>query len=408
MTLLLLSLVCSATPDSVEQQRTLELNDGTVRSVVFSPDGTMVAGCADRFVQLFDVKTGNRLHRFEGHTKPVSNVAFTPDGKLLASSSADATVRLWDVKTGRSRKPLASLLRYGFACIAISPDCKTLISCETPRRTNRGNLDRHYVYLWNLSTGTWEHYHDRGDKFVYDEKPARHVTFSPNGKHLAMAEGAGSVRLYDVNFGLGKRFRWKHDDLHEVTWVAFAPDGRKLLSCGRDNTIRLWDVKSGEPLSKITGSNEGLDLEQAIRITDADRQRGEAEMQKFDSDKDGLIDPMERQAMSWRSAEFARADRDNDRNISRDEAIRRWARARRDALGATKCFQAAVFSPDGSRIISVTRDERIQIWDVESRKMLGTSTATDKSVSALALSQDGATLATCGGDKVIKLWRIKE
>ena len=160
-TTILMAASLAATSVTLEHQQTLDLNDGTVRSVVFSLDGTMVAGCGDRFVQLFDSKSGKRLHRLEGHTKPVSNVAFTPDGKLLASSSADTTVRLWDVKTGQSRKPLASLLRYGFACIAISPDGKKLISCEQPRRTNRGNLDRHYVYLWDLSTGKWEHYHDR-------------------------------------------------------------------------------------------------------------------------------------------------------------------------------------------------------------------------------------------------------
>lgn len=131
-------------------------------------------------------------------------------------------------------------------------------------------------------------------------------------------------------------------------------------------------------------------------------------MQKFDRNQDGVIDPTERQALNWRSADFVRAYSDGDRNISREEAIRRWAHLRCDALIATKCFLAATFLPDGTRIISVTRDERIQIWDVGSGELVGTTTGTDKDVSAMALSRDGTTLATCGGGEVIKLWQIIE
>lgn len=122
--LLLFPIILAAAPESelIKRLRTIELNDGGVRCVAISPDGNVVGGCGDRFVQLFDVKTGERLHRLEGHTRPVLSIAFTPDGQLVASSSADGTVRLWNVKTGQHIKTLAGRQRTPIACLAIAPD----------------------------------------------------------------------------------------------------------------------------------------------------------------------------------------------------------------------------------------------------------------------------------------------
>ena len=136
----------------ITQRRTIELGDGTVRSVAFSPDGKWVAGSGDRLVQWFDVNTGERLRACKGHTDEVNTVAFSPDGKLLASAGQDETIRLWEVETGKPR----AVLRKGIAndrvaatCLAFSPDSKTLASCSSAKQQA--------VWLWDVENARWEH-----------------------------------------------------------------------------------------------------------------------------------------------------------------------------------------------------------------------------------------------------------
>ena len=111
----------------VKCSRTIAADDGPLRCVAFSPDGKVVATCGDRFVQLFDVKTGERLRRIEGHTGAVNAVAFSPDGKLLATGSHDGTVGLWDAETGKSVRRFEGHSKEVFS-IAFSPDGKHVAS----------------------------------------------------------------------------------------------------------------------------------------------------------------------------------------------------------------------------------------------------------------------------------------
>src|SRR5439155_24527233 len=119
----------------VQLVRSLTLDDGTVQGVAFSPDARTVAGCGDRFIQLFDVKTGERLQRLAGHADKVRSLAFSPDGKLLASGSDDKTILIWATATGKSVKSLKGGLHFpadfSVRCVAFFPDGKTLASCGT-------------------------------------------------------------------------------------------------------------------------------------------------------------------------------------------------------------------------------------------------------------------------------------
>src|SRR6266508_1035921 len=99
-------------------------NSGIVYSVAFSPDGKMLAsGSHEQVVKLWDVGTGNLIRSFMGHRNTIHSVAFSPDGKTLASGSSDHKVKLWDVSTG---KLIRSYDGQDFNAVAFSPDGKTL------------------------------------------------------------------------------------------------------------------------------------------------------------------------------------------------------------------------------------------------------------------------------------------
>jgi WD40 repeat protein len=261
----------------IKHRRSIELNDGAARSVVFSPDGRAVAACGDRFVQLFDLKTVKRLNRFDGHTDVILSVAFSRDGKLLASSGKEKAIRLWDVNTGEPEKVLP-LYEFRFQQEQISrvvflPDGKTLVSCS-PNSKNQNQ-----VQLWDVEKGWWTY----RARMPNPREPVA-LAVSPDGKLIAVGEKPGIVLLWDVvQFGIqthfpedrqrfpSKEFRIHHDDEKPVSSVSFSPDSQRLVSSGWDKPARVWDVKTGRQLLKIDGPQEAKAVQAALFSPDGSR-----------------------------------------------------------------------------------------------------------------------------------------
>jgi WD40 repeat protein len=201
----------------------------SVTSVAFSPNGNVLtSGSADGAVTLWEAQTGTLLQTLGRSTGAVSSVAFSPDGATIAGGSADATVRLWDARTGvlqqtlRTRSPYHAVLS-----IAFSPDGKTLV----------GGISSGYesVTLWDTQTGSglWFRSLEHGT--------GKAVAFSPDGQHVAGGGDAHTVRLWDAQTGKLQRMLTGHGAL--VTCLAFSPDGRVLASGSHDQTVKLWDLR---------------------------------------------------------------------------------------------------------------------------------------------------------------------
>jgi RNA polymerase sigma factor (sigma-70 family) len=202
-----------------------------VSTVAFSPDGKILASAGgDGQIKLWDVARGQSLRALSGHGADVKGVAFFPDGKILASTSPDTTLKFWDVNTG---KETASIQAHsgGAEGLAISPDGQTIAT------GGYGGL----VKLWEAATGkeraTLEG-HTGG-------LPA--VAFSPDGKQLASCSGlwdppvAGQVKLWDVATGK-ELLTLPTGDTKAIWSVRFSPDGKTFITASRDQTMTFWEV----------------------------------------------------------------------------------------------------------------------------------------------------------------------
>ncbi|MFH0899591.1 MAG: WD40 repeat domain-containing protein, partial [Pseudomonadota bacterium] len=201
----------------------------TVQSVVFSRDGQTLASTSDDLtVRLWDASTGAEKRVLAGHAASVAQAAFDPGGELLASASLDNTVRVWNVRTGALQAVLARHSGRVYH-VVFSPDGK-LLATASDDRTAR---------LWDVAAGVERSILAGHGGTVWE------AAFSCDGRFLATASDDGLVRLWEVASGLERRRFAGHDA--PVRSVAFHPAGSVLASAALNGTVRIWDLAGGKP-----------------------------------------------------------------------------------------------------------------------------------------------------------------
>lgn len=286
--------------------RTIKGNAGIIYSVAYSPDGKHVASAGvDPIVKIWSVEDGSLAQTLEGNRSFVNALAYSPDGKTLATAAEDGVIKLWDTETGACKR-------------------------------------------------TWSGHREA----------ASSLAFFPDGTRLASAGGDGMLRLWRLK--AKTPYKTINTRSGYVYSVAVSSDGTRLASGAAGRTIKLWDAETGARLMTFEGHADGVNSVAFSRT---------ANYLTSGSD-DGLV-------KVWR--------------LSDGICIKTFT-------GQPRPVNAIAYSPDGNYIISAGGDKQVTAWRVSDSRLEKTFTGHGGQVKSLAFSPDARFIVSGGYDKALKLW----
>jgi RNA polymerase sigma factor (sigma-70 family) len=352
-----------------------------VRAIAFSPDSKTLAGVgtSDRKLHLWEVATGKEVRQIAGHEHDVLCVAFSGDGKTLASGSHDGTLRLWDTATG---KELGRIKGHQdeFYHVAFAPDGKTVAAGDEAIR------------LWEVGTG----------KEIRRVAGGGLVCFSPDGKLLAALSGHGKISLWEVS--TGKEAHMLTAPAGGIRALVFSADGATLVSAS-PWSINLWDVATGKerhpfqahatvpdavvfsPDGKLLASGDLT----TIYVWDVAAARAIRKLEVGEYRHGNLAFSPDGKTLAW-------ADSDSIRlwDLSSGKEVRRLQ-------GFPLNVSTLAYSPDGKSLTALSGGTLFQ-WDPATGQEVRREQVDRDGPAAVAFSPDGETLATViPSEKTIRL-----
>ncbi len=330
--------------------------NGGIDSVAFSPDGKLLASCKGFTVEVWDATSGRKMGTLTGHKHNTVRVTFSADGKYLASGGFDHKAKIWDAETF---KEVRTLPETDFvSSLAFHPESK-LIAVGSGSKT---------VKVWDVTTG----------KVVKTLKGhtqvVQGVAFSPDGTRLlsGSCEGnphylgkAGEVKVWDVETEV-EVLNLEEGD-HSGWCVAFSPDGNRLVSGSEDDSIRIWDASNGK-------------LSRTLKKAGGVRAVG------FNRDGRRLVSSGDdRRARVWDPAtgkELLVLPEHND------------------------CVSCVAVSPDDQMIATADSSGPVRLWNATTGEQRYPSPGNDGTIHEVALTPDGRLLASACADRNLLLWHI--
>jgi WD40 repeat protein len=308
---LALALVSMGAHALAQTPTELKGHTGLIHSLAFSPDGKVLAsGSFDNDIKLWDYPSGKLLSTLKGHAAPVYSVAFSPNGTFLASGSQDKTIRLWDPKDGKMVREL------------------------------KGHTDNVHA-----------------------------VAFSPDSKMLASAGADKSVRLW--NPADGKEIKKLGDHKGSIYRVVFSADGKLLASCSQDTTIKLWDVPGQKEVAVLTP------IPPLVVVKD------KKDMKKDNKDKKDKKD---------------------------DKVVKKEDKEPKKEIGpppeVPEPITVVAFTADSGKLLSGGFDRLLREWNVADRKQIRKWGPTENDIYGLELSRDGKLAATAGYGGHLHVWDL--
>jgi WD40 repeat protein len=297
----------------------------------------------------------------KGHTAPVRCVAYSPDGRYLATGGDDRTLIVWDMSTGKAH-----------ATIQQHTDSVRAVSFTTQDgRLATGGWDS-TLCIWTVPPRGRK---PRLTKTLLQADWVWALAYAPDGWALAAGLGNGAIALYPS--GPKAKCQTLRGHSYPVTHLAFSPNGNVLASAGQDRTVRLWLVEFGQPIATITGH---VDWVRSVAFAPSGNLLASG-------GDDGRI-------LLWYIS-----DRPIRASLSEYQPLAVY-------LGHGGPIRSVAFSPDGRTLLSASWDGTVRVWEIPGGRECGVFDWQIGRVNDVAFSPDGMTAAAAGQNHTVVVWDI--
>ncbi|MBW4453594.1 MAG: hypothetical protein KME55_13295 [Nostoc indistinguendum CM1-VF10] len=368
---------------------------GGIFSVAFSPNGKLLAtGDTNNEIRLYQVVDGQQMLTCRGHAAWVRSVTFSPNGDIIASGSDDQTVRLWNVSTG---KCIANLQGHssGIQSIAFSTNGHILASSSEDKT----------VKFWDINTGLCFKTLSVDDYSVWS------IAFSPDGDTVVTGNDNHTLNIWDINTGQSIKILKGHTNrVHSVT---FSGDGRILASGSHDHTVRLWNVDTGQCYLTLQGHTDSVHSvtfsldghiiasgsdDQTVRVWDVATGKCIRTLRGHSSRIWTVV-------LSSDKDSYILASGGDDQNVMLWDVS--TGRCIRIFQGYCDGVRSVAFSPNGYTLASSGSNKIVRLWDASIGTCLQTLQGHNNRVTSVSFSPDGRILASGSEDQAVKLWDTK-
>ena len=381
-----------ASRESTALVRDLVGHSSVVTACAVTPDGQRVlSASADHTLKVWDLASGRVEATLVGHANVVTACAVTPDGRRMVSASSDRTLKVWDLASGRVEATLVGHANVVTAC-AVTPDGRRVVSASWDNT----------LKMWDLASGCVE------ATLVGHAESVFACAVTPDGRRVVSASSDRTLKVWDLASRRVEATLVGHANV--VTACAVTPDGRRVVSASSDRTLKVWDLASRRVEATLVGHAKGV---KACAVTPDGRRAVSASSDRTLKVWDLASRRVEASLDGHAGSVTACAVTPDGRRVvsaSWDHTLKVWDHAslRVEATldGHANMVNACAVTPDGRRVVSASWDRTLKVWDLASGRVEATLHGHADGVNACAVTPDGRRVVSASYDKTLKVWDL--